>query len=107
MRVLVGILFVFVLSLITAYALYFFLIRRKPKAKRRTKPKSKLTAKASAKPSLVKPQYRATSIQTKTPTRYRYELPPEIPRDINTMRIIAQEEPQIIIDIIRKWMRMK
>ncbi len=107
MRVFVGILFFFIVSLIAAYTIYLFLIRQKPKEKRRVKPKAKVRAKTSPKASLVKPLTQAASVRTQTPTRYRYELPPEIPRDINTIRIIAKEDPNIIIDIIRMWMRQR
>lgn len=95
MRVLIGIIFFVLLSIITAFILYTFLAREKPKPKIRIKPKRI----ARPKTALLPPA------QAQTPTRHRYELPPEIPRDINTMKIIAREDPQIIIDIIRKWMR--
>lgn len=105
MRVFVGILFFFVLSLIAAYFVYSLLIRQRSKTKRRVKPKAKVKARTSPKASLAKPRTQAASAQTQT--RYRYELPPEIPRDINTIRIIAKEDPNIIIDIIRMWMRQR
>lgn len=99
MRVFVGILFIFVMSLIASFIIYFFLVRQKPKVKRRIKP----LVKARQKTTAVKKPPQILSSQTQT--RHRYELPPGVPRDINTIRIIAQEEPQIIIDIIRKWMK--
>mgnify|MGYP001226296535 FL=1 len=103
MRVLIGVLFFFVLSLTASLILYFFLVRNRPKARRRGKPKAKSIT--SPKASLIKPQTQATPLETQTQTPYRYELPPEIPRDINTLKIIATEDPNIIIDIVRKWMR--
>ena len=107
MSALIGILFFFVLALLAAFILYFFLIRQKPKPQKklRVKPKAKLKVKASPTASVHRGQYQAASEGMQAPKRYRYELPPGIPRDINTIRIIAQEDPNIIIDIIRKWMR--
>tara|TARA_B100000315_G_scaffold68345_1_gene62260 strand:- start:911 stop:1222 length:312 start_codon:yes stop_codon:yes gene_type:complete len=101
MKVLIGIIFIVALSLLAAFIIYFFLVRpkRKKKTRRRVGPKAK------PKKALAKKKSQMPSGSAQKPKKYRYELPPGIPRDINTIKIIAKEDPQVIIDIVRKWMK--
>lgn len=34
-----------------------------------------------------------------------YPLPPELPRTIGTIKILAQEDPEIVANICKRWLR--
>lgn len=99
MKILIGIFFFVALSLFTAFIIYTFLTSKKPKHKKKPKARPKAIP--------VKPHSQVAVRAPQRPVRSKYELPPDVPRDINTLRIIAKEDPEIIIDIIRKWMKQR
>ncbi len=85
------------LTLIITVAVYFYLVGAEepkptprpvapvPAAKEKEKPQ------APAKPQMGKPVL--------------FEIPPNIPRNLATIKIIAQERPDLIVYICKYWLR--
>jgi flagellar biosynthesis/type III secretory pathway M-ring protein FliF/YscJ len=77
--------------------IYYFISRTKPAIK---KP---LQKKQMAKPAAQKEGV-STSKSVQTVNIPILEIPPHIPRTLETIKIMAQERPEIISKVVRKWM---
>ncbi len=89
-----GAVFMFVAAVVALLLLAYLYLREKEKP-------------AKKKPH-AKPKARAAAQQAKIETPGKVSpLPPDVPRTLGTVKIIAEEKPDWIINIIRRWLRQK
>ncbi len=89
-----------------------------PKKKSTNKPKPKQKLQAGSKKRKPGPKIVPRKILARTPDRKilipssqvdrnKWDLPPEIPRTRETLKILAKEAPDMVIEVIRKWLKEK
>ncbi len=79
-----------VLALIAALAVYWYVSQKEE----------------GAKPSAPKPAAKAEAKKEepqKAPPPF--PLPPELPRTVGTVKLLAQEDPEVVANICKRWLR--
>ncbi len=96
---------IIVIALVASVALYILVVHPKPQAKGKAKTKPRAKPKGKQKTAPVKtPPLKNPKPVPSSSGRWG-ELPPEVPRDINTIKIIAMEDPEVVARVVRKWLR--
>ncbi len=93
-----GAVFILVAVVVTALLLAYFYLREKEEP-----PKDKLENK---KPS-GKPKTPSVVQLAKKEPETVSPIPPDVPRTLGTIKIIAEEKPDWMLKIVRRWLKQK
>jgi len=95
MNIVVGLVIVLTVALVIALLAFIVTPPEKPK-----------TAKKIEVPKLTQRQ-KAPVLEFKTTSAGGVFIPREIPRTISTVKVMTQESPDLVVGIIKKWLREK
>jgi flagellar biosynthesis/type III secretory pathway M-ring protein FliF/YscJ len=90
----------FVAALIISAALFYYVYTTRRPGKKKTSGR-----KTATRPKQVSLKAQHPATQTKSAKPGALVLPPFAPRNRDTLKIIAEERPDVIVKIVRKWLR--
>ncbi len=98
-----GAVFILVAVVVTALLLAYFYLREKEEP---AKDKLENKKPAMKKPS-GKPKTPSVIQLAKEEPRNVSPIPPDVPRTLGTIKIIAEEKPDWMLKIVRRWLKQK